>query len=452
MLHGIFFVTNFMINPSPKLHRTHIQRILASLITSELQRIRKGTWSGLESVARAETPIAVWRGSDVTTPDSATPDSATPDSATSKNAGFEADSLELLTLAARVNQFFRLHETGIEDYLLRRPTLGEWAELVEQALELGTSGIAFQTSGSTGEPKLCFQSWRAIWREVEVLADVLSLAQHIPVQRIIACVQPHHIYGFLFTAALPSLLGCDVVEGLHTSPAALLHSLRDNDSGNCIVSFPTYWEYLAESLPQFPSGVQGVTSTASCPTPLKQRLRAQGIERLVEVYGSSETSGVGWRENEEEYFRLFPYWQLRQDPEGRFRLRVRDVRDEDANEEYELMDTLELMPDGRFKPTGRVDGGVQVGGVNVFPTHIAERMKTLECVADCAVRLMRSDEGNRLKAFVVLQAGWEATSETEQYIRRWMQENLSAPERPVSLTFGAVLPKNAMGKVVDWQQ
>jgi 4-coumarate--CoA ligase (photoactive yellow protein activation family) len=404
------------------LDHKHIERILASLIIAELGEIRKQSHPP-DCAIHASVPIAVQRGGQ-------------------SSQGFEADSLELLRLAARVNQFFHLHETGIEDNLLRKHTLGEWTDIVEQALAHGTSGISFQTSGSTGAAKLCFQSWRAIWREVQELAAVLLFAKRGSARRIIACVQPYHIYGFLFTAALPSFVQCEVVDGLHLSPATLLQTLR---SGDVLVSFPNYWEYLAASIPQFPSGIQGVTSTAPCPPMLKKVLRTQRIERLVEVYGSSETSGVGWRENDDEYFRLFSYWQMKVSAEGRFMIGVQGT-----DEIYELMDRVEVQEGGQFKPTGRTDGVVQVGGVNVFPAHIAERLKTLNCVADCAVRPMRGDEGNRLKAFIVLQAGWKASSETEQYIRQWMQENLSVPECPSALTFGAVVPKNAMGKLADW--
>ncbi|MFP3355087.1 4-coumarate--CoA ligase, partial [Pseudoalteromonas sp. SIMBA_153] len=37
------------------------------------------------------------------------------------------DSLERLALAGRVVQFFHMGDSGIEDYLLRRNSLAEWA-------------------------------------------------------------------------------------------------------------------------------------------------------------------------------------------------------------------------------------------------------------------------------------------------------------------------------------
>jgi hypothetical protein len=35
-------------------------------------------------------------------------------------------------------------------------------------------------------------------------------------------------------------------------------------------------------------------------------------------------------------------------------------------------------------------------------------------------------------------------------MEKWLLETFPAPERPVYLTFGTVLPQNPMGKLADW--
>ena len=42
------------------------------------------------------------------------------------------DSLELVTLATALAEAVHLHESGIEDYLLARRTLGDWIAIVPQ--------------------------------------------------------------------------------------------------------------------------------------------------------------------------------------------------------------------------------------------------------------------------------------------------------------------------------
>lgn len=72
-------------------------------------------------------------------------DASEPGSFSLGDEGAGLDSLEMLTAAGRVNEFFHLHETGVEDMLLRKRTLRDWAEIVRTALAEGVSGVTFYT-------------------------------------------------------------------------------------------------------------------------------------------------------------------------------------------------------------------------------------------------------------------------------------------------------------------
>ena len=92
---------------------------------------------------------------------------------------------------------------------------------------------------------------------------------------------------------------------------------------------------------------------------------------------------------------------------------------------------------------------MQVGGTNVFPARVRSVLLAHPLVADAAVRLMAPAEGTRLKAFIVPRDGADkATLPAE--LERWVQQRLSAPERPRAFSFGAALPVNAQGKGCDW--
>jgi acyl-coenzyme A synthetase/AMP-(fatty) acid ligase len=103
-----------------------------------------------------------------------------------------------------------------------------------------------------------------------------------------------------------------------------------------------------------------------------------------------------------------------------------------------------------MRPAGRTENAVQVGGVNVFPERVAAVLTEHPAVAQAAVRLMRPDEGRRLKAFVVPQ---EAGTDPDALVGRlwpWLEERLSAPERPKSIVVGGELPAGVFGKAADW--
>ncbi|MFP4373975.1 MAG: AMP-binding protein, partial [Spirochaetaceae bacterium] len=214
--------------------------------------------------------------------------------------GGDLDSLQVLTAAGRVNELFHLHETGVEDMLLRNRRVRDWAEIVTAALGEGVSGVTFSTSGTTGRPKRVTHSWATLEQEIAFLAGVLAGRR-----RVISTVPAHHIYGFLFTVLLPGYMGLPV---LSFSWEELGATAARVEPGDLVVSHPTLWRYLSRSVGAWPAGAWGTSSTAPLPSDIHRELTAAGLERLWEIYGSTETAGVGLRDRPEAPFELFPYF------------------------------------------------------------------------------------------------------------------------------------------------
>jgi len=353
-----------------------------------------------------------------------------------------ADSLELLGMATALAEAMHLRERSIDDRLLANPRLADWIAAARAGLAEGAAAVTFRTSGSSGTPKRCTHTLAALWQETVALARLLPGRR-----RILSAVPAHHIYGFLFTVLLPRAGAVDEVLDLRVAgPAACLAALRP---GDLVVAHPGWWEALARLRPNFGPDIVGVSSTAPCPDALADELAAAGL-RLVQVYGSSETAGVGWREQGGAPFTLLPYWQA---VEGTHELARRMPDGLEAR--YPLQDKLEWEDARRFRPAGRIDQAVQVGGTNVFPGYVAEVLRMHPAVQDAAVRLMRPDEGRRLKAFIVPRPGIEADNEADlaalgEALSSWVGERLATPERPAAWNFGARLPRQASGKPADW--
>jgi len=115
-----------------------------------------------------------------------------------------------------------------------------------------------------------------------------------------------------------------------------------------------------------------------------------------------------------------------------------------------LQDRLAWRDDGRFQPDGRIDQAVQVGGVNVFPGYVADVLRLHPAVLEASVRRMRPDEGERLKAFVVVRDGVTPDAGLQAGLHDWLGERLAAPECPAAYSFGPRLPRGASGKLADW--
>lgn len=372
-------------------------------------------------------------------------------------ADLGADSLDLMGLATAMETVLRLRRPAARDDAapLAGTRLQNWVAAARSGLDADGSALTFRTSGSSGSPKPCTHAAAALWQETVELAALFPDRR-----RIVSLVPSHHIYGFLFTVLLPRRLGlgaADVVDLRGLAPGAVAAGLRP---GDLVVGFPDFWRGFAQQAGMAVLGdIIGVTSTAPCPDEVARGTVDAGLARLVQVYGSSETAGVGWRDRPDDNYTLFGYWQRAQQAD-----RLERSMPDGQRQSYPLQDRLDWSDAQHFRPAGRVDQAVQVGGINVFPNYVADVLKLHPQVADASVRLMRADEGHRLKAFVVqrqttVQSAAQADAQVldaaqadalRTELHAWLGERLSAAECPAAISFGPAVPRGASGKLADW--
>ena len=263
----------------------------------------------------------------------------------------------------------------------------------------------------------------------------------LPVTRIVTLVPCHHIYGFIWGVLMPKALDVPVIEASHEALPELL-------MGDLLVGVPDQWQWLAGSVNTGSGLVQGVTSTAPMSGLVHQRLiSANGaapawLARLLQIYGSTQTGGIAWRDGPDAPYSLAP------------------GRNRSANGGVEL-----LLPSGALVPLGlqdevrwtainqfellrRTDSCVQVGGHNVSPAWVREQLMAYPSVKDVSVRLDGAATHPRLKAFVVLEAPTDRSQQAG--LQNWALDNLPWYAVPSSICFGAELPRSVMGKLTDW--
>ncbi|MGE0087436.1 MAG: hypothetical protein AB7S75_23760 [Desulfococcaceae bacterium] len=357
------------------------------------------------------------------------------------DAPWNMDSIEIMEMTAAVNEFFHLYKTGLEDNLLRYKNLSRWIEMISLSWQEHSEEITFRTSGSTGEPGQCTHSMDVLMQEAEELSRIFAGRK-----RMISFVPAHHIYGFIFTVLLPVQMGIEIMDGRNMGIGTLLRTV---ESGDLIVSFPLHWSYLERSVPGWPENVHGVSSTGPIRPDLILRLQQSGLDLFTEIYGSSEHGGMGFRHNPGLPFHLFSYLQSTGPSAESESAIVRTLPDGNLKK-FPADDLLKWENEIDFHVLHRRDGAVQVAGINVYPEKVAAFLRKHPLVAECAVRLMCKTENPRLKAFIVPAQEME-TDSLRREISLWIQQNLSAPERPVFLSFGRKIPKNEMGKAADWE-
>lgn len=351
------------------------------------------------------------------------------------------DSLELVELAGLLADRFHLRDAGLEELLLAYRSLEGWARILEQARQTVTK-VSFLTSGTTGTPKKTTHRWSWLTKEAEFFASQLFALQifdtSLGQSRLIKAVPSHHIYGLIWTWLVSEAASAEVLELDLGAPRW--------QAGDVVVTTPFLLHlWLTRGLPV--AGTKFILSSAPFPDEDAELLTAQGAT-FLEVFGSSETAGIGWRTQPGEGFRLLPWWSWKNDQLSRTEQGQGQGQGSfELQEHFELPDMVTFVSADTLLPHGRKDFVVSIGGVNVNPNQVQQALLRCPLVAKAAVRV---GSHGRLKAFIVPTG--QTGPDLETQLRSWASQNLSSPERPASYTWGSELPVSALGKPCDWTE
>jgi acyl-coenzyme A synthetase/AMP-(fatty) acid ligase len=306
------------------------------------------------------------------------------------------------------------------------------------------------TSGSSGEPKRVEKSLAQLETEAAALESCWGAA--IGPATMVATVPHHHIYGMLFRLLWPLASGRRFDAALCVDPALLLDTLeRAGDA--VLVSSPAHLTRLPEliSLESLKPRVRRIFSSggplpASTAVEYKRRFGAAPTE----VYGSTESGGVGWREqdgsDESATWTPFAGLALRLDPQGALCLRSPYVADEAW---LTMGDAAELLPDGRFRLKGRLDRIVKIEGKRISLPELEHALRQHPWVLDAAVVPLAGGK-EALGAVVVLREGSRLESGREPLVgalREFLLERFERVLVPRQWRFPERLPSDDRGKL-----
>ena len=376
--------------------------------------------------------------------------------------GLGLDSLARMQLATAAATWCNAYDAGYEDLFLAKRSVADWAQVMRRARASGAQHFTFASSGSTGARQHIRHREDILTAEAQAWAAVLTAAPHQPnqasqptpsIQRVVVLAPTHHIYGFIWGVLVPLALSVPVVDAdLAALPVFL--------PGDLVVAVPDQWAWLAGR--RWPAGVCGVSSTAPLPDAVHRKLtdplaNAPGpsatLVRLLQIYGSSETAGLAWRDAPDQPYTLAP--GRTPTPEGGIELLLPNG----TQAALPVQDELRWAGPNQFELLRRSDHAVQVGGHNVSPNWVAAQLLTHPAVQHAAVRLSTTATPPRLKAFVVLHPASGQSDESahaadlaqRNALQAWAASTLPWYASLCTITYGSELPRNAMGKPSDWQ-
>lgn len=273
-------------------------------------------------------------------------------------------SMQIVELSAYVNSFFNFLDVEQAPNLLIDTQIDNWVNKILAVRKERDAYITFQSSGTSGISKSVTHSIESINTEVAYLKTIINKPS-----RVLSYVPSNHIYGFLFTIVLPQSWNIPVVK------ASQLDSLQFQKD-DLIVATPFNWQFIYSSLNNIKMELSGISSGAPLNDGLYKELENKGIA-ITEIYGSTETAGIGFRHNSFKAFELYPYWAFSES-------RKSIVRKYDF-QEFQLLDQINLLPTYHFTIGSRIDEMIQIGGVNISLKNIQEKLLTIKFVTKALV-------------------------------------------------------------------
>lgn len=288
----------------------------------------------------------------------------------------QIDSLRLLDLVAEVAQFFNLSETGTEDYLVLDRALSAWTDHIVRHLRLMGlhAKITFKTSGTTGAPKSVTHEANFLSREVAATISVLPDFFKDKTQAV-TLVSTHHIFGFIWAILIPQYLEIQAKDLFKIPFSSTLKSLSTK---TILITTPYMLQKVLEGAQGREMIGSAVCSGERMPKSLRKLLIANDQFEIIEVYGSTETGGLGLRRFGESNFCLLPHLKCK---EG-------NVSPQEGFSALKLQDTLIWSNNNQFFVGERSDGSIQIAGTNVSLAKIRDDLEACEAVSRSEVELV----------------------------------------------------------------
>ena len=299
------------------------------------------------------------------------------------------------------------------------------------------------SSGSTGEPKAIPKAWPQL--EAELRVQMALWGERLVDTRVLASVSHQHIYGLLFRILLPLALGrpfdrrsIDYPEqlALQTAPWALIAS-------------PAFLSRLDPAIPA--AGCRLIVSSGGPLQPGDAHQAKLLLGQLpVEIFGSSETGGIGWRQRHQVQtpWTTLPGVEVRVGPDQCLLLRSPFLP---TAEWLDCADRI-LMTGAGFELLGRQDRVIKLEEKRISLDEVEARLQALVEVESAAVLPLLQGQRQILGAVLVLsEAGAARWAELgpgrfllalRQQLRPWL-EPVALPR---SVRRVEQMPVNAQGK------
>jgi len=311
-----------------------------------------------------------------------------------------------------------------------------------------TSDLVLFTSGSTGRPAKVHRKIHNIEAELDVLETLFG--EMIGAGRVFSTVSHRHVYGLLFRLLWP-LVTCRAFATFDLEfPEQLLGA---ESAGNALVSSPALLKRIGHLTESAATPWNAVFTSGGL---LPARASADARRLLgcspVEVLGSTETSGVAWRQQQAgggEHWHTLPEVRIRQDDAGFLEVSSPFTG---LSNWCRMGDKVRLETNRSFELLGRGDHIVKIEEKRVSLAEIEQYATQLPSVEDAAAVAL--EDGVRQYVGLVVQLSEAGMSELESRGRKQLSNSIRQSLRgkldpvavPKQFRYIDGIPVNSQGK------
>lgn len=321
------------------------------------------------------------------------------------------------------------------------------ADTVLQPLDEAQLELVVFTSGSTGAPSAIGKRLRQLTAEVDALQA--AFGAQLDGAQVHGTVSHQHIYGLLFRVLWPLAAG-RVIQPRRFFHEDLVTALAQQDA--LLVATPAHLKRLPEQLdwPSLGGRLRAVFSSGG-PLPSEAALQARALLGVAptEVFGSSETGGIAWRQWSAEKPQWHPLpgveWTLQ---DGALAVRSPHLADTGW---WQTQDRAQADTGNSFHLLGRADRIVKIEERRVSLDALEQQLRAHPQVQDVRV-LVLPGAREQLAAVVVPNppgaAHWTDAQRRQlgQQLSSHLASSHDAVTRPRRWRFVDELPFNAQGK------
>lgn len=324
-----------------------------------------------------------------------------------------------------------------------------------QPLDLRNTRLVVYTSGSSGEPVAIHKQLTQL--DAEIHTQQATFGARVDADGpacVYATVSHQHIYGLLFYTLWPLAAGRPFVAERIVYPEEMAAHLGGRPT--MLITSPAHLKRLPDTL-DWNAARQGLHAVFSSGGPLPPEASAEASALMgqspIEVFGSSETGGIAWRQRAVHGDRWNPLpgvdWRIEEEL-----LEVRSAHMAD-DQWWRTADRVKQLEEGGFMLLGRSDRIVKIEEKRVSLTAMEAALAACDEVAEARAVVLNAQGHQRLGMVVVPSpSGWQllrgrGKRALNERLRAVLLQGVERIALPRSWRYVQALPVNAQGKSTE---